>query len=50
MQTFLDHPEPTAQLAEDILQVANTFQGGEWTKRALFKKARLPRFAKAIAD
>ena len=28
MQTFLDHPEPTAQLAEDILQVANTFQGG----------------------
>jgi hypothetical protein len=50
MQTFLDHPAPTAQLAHDILQVANTFQAGGWTKRALFKKARLPRFAKAIAD
>ena len=50
MQTFLDHPEPSAQLADGILQVANTFQGGGWTKRALFKKARLPRFAKAISD
>jgi len=50
MQTFLEHTEPTAQLAEDILQVANTLQEGGWTKRALFKKARLPRFAKAIAD
>ena len=49
MQTFLDHPEPTAQLAEDILQVANTFQG-RMDKTCLFKKARLPRFAKAIAD
>ena len=29
MQTFLDYPEPSAQLADDILQVANTFQGAD---------------------
>ena len=49
MQTFLDQPDAAARLGDEILQVANRFQGGGWTTRSLFKKARLPRFAKAIS-
>ena len=49
MQTFLDQPDAAARLGDEILQVANRFQGRAWTTRSLFKKARLPRFAKAIS-
>ena len=49
MQTFLEQPDAAARLGDEILQVANRFQGGAWTTRSLFKKARLPRFAKAIS-
>ena len=50
MQTFLDHPEPTCTACRGHFAGCEHLSGGRWTKRALFKKARLPRFAKAIAD
>ena len=49
MQTFLDHPNQRHSLPRTFCRLRTPFRG-EWTKRALFKKARLPRFAKAIAD
>ena len=59
----LDRIDPDALLMQTFRIILNqlhslpmtfcrlrTPAGGGWTKRALFKKARLPRFAKAIAD
>lgn len=43
-------PKDMAQVAQDICDTANEIGDQIWTKRALFKKARLPKFAKAIAD
>lgn len=43
-------PDAMHRIATDILADANRMSDAEWTKRALFKKARLPKFAKAISD
>jgi hypothetical protein len=32
-----------------VLRTANALSGGEWEMRALLKKARLPRLAKALS-
>ena len=37
------------QVADRVLKTANTLSGGEWGMRALLKKARLPRLAKALS-
>lgn len=42
------HPEVMARIAADILAEATRLSGLEFTARKLFKKARLPRFGKAI--
>lgn len=44
------HPTAMRQIAEHIVADAQNMSDAEWTKRALFKKARLPKFAKAISD
>ena len=49
MQTFLNIQNQRHSLPMTFCRLRTPFRGG-WTKRALFKKARLPRFAKAIAD
>ncbi|WP_282093315.1 RSP_2648 family PIN domain-containing protein [Epibacterium ulvae] len=36
------------QLGVQVLATANHMSGGGWTMRSLFKKARLPRLAKAL--
>jgi len=38
------------QIADLILSEANQMSHDTWTHRSLFKKARLPKFAKAISD
>ena len=37
-------------VARQVLDTARRLSGEDWTARALFKKARLPRFAKAVAE
>ena len=41
-------PEPVAQVAATVLDRARDLSGKEWQMRALLKKARLPRLAKAL--
>jgi predicted nucleic acid-binding protein len=43
-------PDAMHRIAADILADANRMSDAEWTMRALFKKARLPKFAKAISN
>jgi len=49
-QLWLDHPDQIAAVGDAVLDRANTLSGAGWTTRALFKKARLPRLAKALAS
>lgn len=42
------HPENIATVATHVLTEANRLSGSEWQMRALLKKARLPRLAKAL--
>jgi len=41
-------PDMMAQVASGILAEARRLSGDDWTMRALLKKARLPRIAKAL--
>ena len=42
-------PELVQAVAEEVLAEANRLSGKTWEMRALLKKARLPRLAKAVA-
>ncbi|MEM7631900.1 MAG: PIN domain-containing protein [Pseudomonadota bacterium] len=44
----LADPGPVADVAQTVLDEARRLSGEDWTLRALFKKARLPRMGKAI--
>ncbi|MFS4438677.1 RSP_2648 family PIN domain-containing protein [Paracoccaceae bacterium GXU_MW_L88] len=44
-----ESPDAACALAARILADVERFSGEAWTQRRLFKKARLPRFAKAVA-
>jgi predicted nucleic acid-binding protein len=49
LRGFCDtHPDAMVGIAESILAEATRLSGIEFTMRKLFKKARLPRFGKAI--
>lgn len=48
-QLWQDHPQVIAQAANDVLETARTLSGKHWELRALLKKARLPRLAKALS-
>ncbi len=41
-------PQLMTQVAEGVLDDARRLSAGDWTMRALLKKARLPRLAKAL--
>ena len=43
-------PELVADVAQDVLAEANRLSGDVWQMRALLKKARLPRLAKALSQ
>jgi hypothetical protein len=43
-----DAPDPVSALANKVLSKANRLSDRPWTMRALMKKARLPRFGKAL--
>jgi hypothetical protein len=42
-------PEIVAQVGAEVLAEANRLSGKSWEMRALLKKARLPRIAKALS-
>lgn len=42
-------PDMMAHVAQDVLNEARRLSDGDWTLRALLKKARLPRLAKALS-
>ena len=42
------HPGPVAEVADAVLAEARRLSGDDWTLRALFKKARLPRLGKSL--
>lgn len=44
-----DHPAQVSAVARDVLAEANRLSDRAWDMRALMKKARLPRFGKALA-
>ena len=49
LRGFLDaDPAPVTRAAEAVLGEANRLSPEPWTMRALMKKARLPRFGKAL--
>ena len=48
MAQWVDQPQTVAQVARDVLENARKLSGQSWELRALLKKARLPRLAKAL--
>ena len=48
MAQWVDQPQVVAQVARDVLANARKLSGQSWEMRALLKKARLPRLAKAL--
>lgn len=48
-QIWQASPEVMTDIAIKVLQTARDLSGEDWTMRALFKKARLPRLAKALS-
>lgn len=46
---FAADPDMVTSVAERVLGVARALSGEAWTMRRLFKKARLPRLAKALS-
>lgn len=48
-QLLDDTPDEVAGVAQAVLAEANRLSDTPWTMRALMKKARLPRFGKALA-
>ena len=49
MQLWPAHEAHIRAVAEDVLQTARRLSGSDWEMRKLFKKARLPRLAKALS-
>ncbi|KJZ20290.1 RSP_2648 family PIN domain-containing protein [Loktanella sp. S4079] len=47
-QLFDEAPEAVRNVADDVLAEANRLSERPWEMRALMKKARLPRFGKAL--
>ncbi|MFT5743924.1 MAG: hypothetical protein ACI86S_002002 [Paracoccaceae bacterium] len=43
-----DRPDLVTPVADTVLAEARRLSGADWTMRALMKKARLPRFGKAL--
>jgi hypothetical protein len=48
LKAYNMYPDQIASVGNGILLEARRLSGREWEMRDLFKKARLPRFAKAI--
>jgi len=48
MDAFEREPEGMREVAEKVLDEANRYSGRKWEMRSLMKKARLPRFGKAL--
>lgn len=48
LQFWQDNPGQIAAVAQNVLNEANRLSGDTWELRALLKKARLPRLAKAL--
>lgn len=48
MDLWIEAPDPVARAAEAVLAQANVLSDQPWEMRALLKKARLPRLAKAL--
>ncbi|MGB3243025.1 MAG: PIN domain-containing protein [Sulfitobacter sp.] len=48
MTLWPDHSDVLQQVAQNILSTARALSGKHWDMRALMKKARLPRLAKAL--
>ena len=44
------HPTIVTSVADTVLAEARRLSGQDWTMRALMKKARLPRFGKAVTE
>ncbi|MEX0340466.1 MAG: RSP_2648 family PIN domain-containing protein [Arenibacterium sp.] len=49
-QLWQNNPEPIENVATGVLQTARALSGEDWQMRALLKKARLPRLAKALGS
>ena len=49
MEFWQARPDAAAELGGQVLDRAQHLDGRDWTLRALLKKARLPRLAKALA-
>ncbi|APE43614.1 PIN domain-containing protein [Sulfitobacter alexandrii] len=45
---WVDHPTKVTTVADHVLNTARALSGHPWDMRALLKKARLPRLAKAL--
>jgi hypothetical protein len=48
IKAYNSHPDQVAAVSKDILMEARRLSGKDWDMRDLFKKARLPRFAKMM--
>lgn len=49
MEAWLQHSDAMQEVGLSIVAQASQLSGEKWSARALFKKARLPRFAKAVS-
>jgi len=47
---YQSHPENTLKVAQSVRAQAESLSGDRWQMRKLMKKARLPRFGKALAN
>lgn len=50
MQLWPLHEAVIRTVAQDVLETARRLSGNDWDMRGLFKKARLPRVAKALVS
>ena len=50
MMVWQNHPDVVEGVAQSVLSTANRMSGTAWELRALLKKARLPRLAKALTQ
>jgi len=48
-EMFIENPDVVGEVAENVRQTAEHLSGQDWDMRKLMKKARLPRFGKALA-
>ena len=49
LKAYNSYPDQVASVGNDVLLEARRLSGKDWEMRDLFKKARLPRFAKVMA-